>query len=1687
MTIQATGSYVSYNKPKDPPKKQSTQLGLSRRVSKPPVDIRRERAQKTQRFEINRRSLQILQRENHSDLRSSRFFTYQPGGPNLDSRFQNIFEECFVFMGGKEGLLREGAYKIISSLDKTQVDRTAPYRYLSPGLAYYMSCYSDVYDAVSLTATMYPLRRMISHDCEYAVIIRPTKEFRERLERIIDGNAGLFREFLLLLKNENRGIQNWAEADGRLDYNEQSFSGVFKGLLFAYTLGVPILLYGKFGDEVKTIYSRLLGIKWLEQDQQRLAWDLNKGFIPQAPTMFFPEVFSYLDGVRYVSYPTLGDGACALHALLGENVNGEYRYRGNVRKAFIDALRQKRDDPHVQQMLLDILKGHLDNVENDPSSRMLFSNVPNTWPYEYALLKSESTRRLEDLRKQEAELWVEELEKEGFKEKFLEVRRNDRLRGGHAPETPEQVLAGIRQNSFSVLDTICGDEQEFIPFLDGHEQRKLFYLRHTKEEIENKKDEEGDRLLLSDEAFDHYAQVVQKDGFWFNVQEIELASHLFDKKAQLFSVTEDGHLTRQVFNPDLEAETVHILHRPGHFCRIAPSDENTLLDLVHTYIGALEKGHQQLKRDEIAQNLLNSTIRQEIAQLSVSGGVSFLTVNPLFIGSQAVKSSTSIAIAYLDPFRDSQISRGAETFALPIFKIATGDQFKSVAVSFIVDQSMRQLCKWDKEKTGVETPEWAQRMVIIPITTIADAALVGSSMEERAVKVISGVFGATIKGGMDEALHKWEERCGIDEAYWINNPSWGQCFAKALATNDAPQEIAANFATKWVLKDIKPKVKETDEPVDEIVEEAQPEEVVYEIIFPENGSHLLPLIKGNGISGRYEIRKTHDTHYNGTKGKDEKINERFSVFYIGSNGETKVDDLPNETIAGATIKLHEQASMSSVEFVQQAYEIQQALANQLGIPVGAIPPVQFKEIYVGVNYPPGDGKAKCYVNGAEKSNLEVKGKHKGTKPLENLGGEIAKNRENNNTVLKRYIADLNARFGLNIELPSAGKLNLLNPYVEKDGKNYKVTAIGLDGEMIKLGSANTESDATVLANRVSTLQSETINQQSQCIQMEQQLIQASIPLESRPKFPAFETFPQHAGKDPWKTYSQMNASSIRNRNATTQYLADGNNLLETPFQPQAMTKQEIDQLSQAFMPHIEKADKEHGFFFNAWRDLGNAKDTFMQWCNDHGVSMHFEVNVPIVATSSPKPTEGYHERQMGKAAAGLPTDTVLGCAGPDGVTWNNHKPPEPSGPKPTDLSALLPPSTPERPMIGDSPAYNWNWQSLQSYQNALTMQTVENAIASRSLPQLPTPQERLDLSDPTRSIELAHRELWGQGFLDRDVELKLPSMQQAGFSFFEVDGGDGRDLRVLVDNDFVKTIPKGWGRVGIAALKLLVPDMSDIPGAEDPHTHLDRVAQNVGRMYDEIVHIEDPNSFVAKAGTFVGECMAVSPVFKITRLAQLPGVFCAIAENSTVGAIFYQADNQSPLEGALLGGAIGGGLHKLVGLFQFSRGGVASLLNRAEPIGIRPLGDEAAFLRGLNTQAYRSGIVGEGTVAKLAGRNIANIKPQKYPTPVRTQVALNKKLSALQDAQKDAAKIRNLKDGRIRYYDPERVSKTPGPTRGSSYVTEYNSKTGQIRSWNECYDWNGNVNRVHPKMIDGQKLEGQHYPLTQKEMEIYLK
>lgn len=123
--------------------------------------------------------------------------------------------------------------------------------------------------------------------------------------------------------------------------------------------------------------------------------------------------------------------------------------------------------------------------------------------------------------------------------------------------------------------------------------------------------------------------------------------------------------------------------------------------------------------------------------------------------------------------------------------------------------------------------------------------------------------------------------------------------------------------------------------------------------------------------------------------------------------------------------------------------------------------------------------------------------------------------------------------------------------------------------------------------------------------------------------------------------------------------------------------------------------------------------------------------------------------------------------------------------------------------------------------------------------------------------------------------------------------------------------------------------------------------------------------------------------------------------------------------------------------------------------------------------------------AKIAGKVVT--QELKYVVSsgaenVNAGINLSKKLSQVETAQQTAVKTRLLDDGRIRYYSKEYLSKNEGLTRGACRVTEINFRNGYSRSWHECYNHFGNINRIHPKTINGQDLISSHYPPTVQEL-----
>jgi hypothetical protein len=192
--------------------------------------------------------------------------------------------------------------------------------------------------------------------------------------------------------------------------------------------------------------------------------------------------------------------------------------------------------------------------------------------------------------------------------------------------------------------------------------------------------------------------------------------------------------------------------------------------------------------------------------------------------------------------------------------------------------------------------------------------------------------------------------------------------------------------------------------------------------------------------------------------------------------------------------------------------------------------------------------------------------------------------------------------------------------------------------------------------------------------------------------------------------------------------------------------------------------------------------------------------------------------------------------------------------------------------------------------------------------------------------------------------------------------------------DFIKSLPKGPAFVAKGILSMMLPDMSDVKGAEDPKTHFNRVFQSSVKKYDEIVQIHNPNGLAARSGIFVGEMVALGGVGKVIRVAEGLSVFGMACEGGFIGGVMSEAYETNVVAGVAFGFIGGAGFSKLL-----LRGGGASkpLIDRTL---VRPQGFGRQLRNAEIQQVLRCGFVSNKTVMRLTEREIKAITPMKLPS-----------------------------------------------------------------------------------------------------------
>lgn len=309
-----------------------------------------------------------------------------------------------------------------------------------------------------------------------------------------------------------------------------------------------------------------------------------------------PFEFKY-DGVRYFRGPlTVGDGACALHALLGKvstEKNGQWFYApsngASAKTEFMDKLQDALE--HL---------GEWENEWNPSQVKLRRYYARSIWRFldsEYQIDKAQSEKilkayheffqtfeeRFEQAKKIRDDIYLNVINDPNLYDKlYSDFQAQAKKSHSLKEKSKENLLQDLRENR-TTRDNFFGEISNSIcKLLEGSEAFKTITekLKGTLELL----DEKPSDFWKNESVFEFYRKAVcageeedtdefkdKKSKYQLSAEELELAAYLYEKRVILFSDSAPkGHL----LNPGAPGPSVAIWHEGtadgGHYSRLQP-------------------------------------------------------------------------------------------------------------------------------------------------------------------------------------------------------------------------------------------------------------------------------------------------------------------------------------------------------------------------------------------------------------------------------------------------------------------------------------------------------------------------------------------------------------------------------------------------------------------------------------------------------------------------------------------------------------------------------------------------------------------------------------------------------------------------------------------------------------------------------------------------------------------------------------------------------------------------------------------------------------------------------------------------------------------------------------------------------------------------------------------------------------
>jgi hypothetical protein len=291
--------------------------------------------------------------------------------------------------------------------------------------------------------------------------------------------------------------------------------------------------------------------------------------------------FSY-EKEQYIVKPTRGEGSCAIHALLGEEIEGVYRFSGESKLSseaakahFTDKLRAALDThPAIQITFSDVIKGYLNqSPEKDLSTAMLYYNTREgvKLKQQWIDLSSKHAQEIQKMDAQQASLWLPLIKIENglILDQIIEdVSQITDPTSPYYQKSREEILQILKEAPIRIVSLVNADPDTYLGLIREQVHKdQILELREQQRQLLQQQEDKENQFIFSSEMIDHYIRVISNPAFYLNTNEIKLAAQLFDKKVIIVAHNANGIEPAETINSDSEDEPIVIHHRGEHFSR----------------------------------------------------------------------------------------------------------------------------------------------------------------------------------------------------------------------------------------------------------------------------------------------------------------------------------------------------------------------------------------------------------------------------------------------------------------------------------------------------------------------------------------------------------------------------------------------------------------------------------------------------------------------------------------------------------------------------------------------------------------------------------------------------------------------------------------------------------------------------------------------------------------------------------------------------------------------------------------------------------------------------------------------------------------------------------------------------------------------------------------------------------------